>query len=91
MVLSKRYTEEVQRVFKTIKSPYPGLVVDMVEFPKRNYLALRVYKDNLESFSDPQKVSIAEYLYQLRDAVRQCGVQCHIDGALGSPPNRRNK
>ena len=89
MSLSQRYTEEVQRVFKTIKAPYPNFIVDIVEHDKRNYLELRVYRDNIESFSQPQKVAIAEYLYQLRDAIRQCNVRCHIQGSEGSPPNRR--
>ncbi|WMI33549.1 hypothetical protein SEA_PHREDRICK_179 [Streptomyces phage Phredrick] len=79
------YTPEVQKVFKTIKPPYPNFIVDMVEY--QDYLALRVYKDNIESFSDNQKVALAEYLYQLRDAIRsEC--KCHIEGVENEPPSR---
>ncbi|QZE11517.1 hypothetical protein SEA_JADA_177 [Streptomyces phage Jada] len=81
------YTPEVQKVFKTIKPPYPNFIVDMVEY--QDYLALRVYKDNIESFSDNQKVALAEYLYRLRDAIRsEC--KCHIEGVENEPPSRGN-
>lgn len=87
--MSSLYTEDVRRVFKTIRPPYPGFIVDIVEYPERNYLALRVYRDNVESFSDPQKMMCASYLYQLRDAIRDLQVQCHIEGVEHAPPNRR--
>lgn len=83
------YSDEVKKVFKTIRPPYPGFVVDMVEYEESGELALRVYRDNVESFSQPQKVACAEYLYQLRDAIRQCGVKCHIEGVETAPPNMR--
>lgn len=72
-----------------MEKPYPGFIVDLVEYDERGYLALRVYRDNVESFSTPQKVALAEYLYQLRDAIRQCHVKCHIEGAEHAPPNLR--
>jgi 23S rRNA G2069 N7-methylase RlmK/C1962 C5-methylase RlmI len=82
-----KYTPEVQRIFKGFKPPYPGFIVDIAEYP--DYLALRVYKDNVESFSEPQKVALAEYLYQVRDAIRS-EVNCHIEGVTNAPPSRRN-
>lgn len=79
------YTDKVRKVFKTIKPPYPNFIVDMVEYD--DYLALRVYKDNIESFSENQKVGLAEYLFQLRDAIRsEC--KCHIEGVEHAPPSR---
>ncbi|QIQ63036.1 hypothetical protein SEA_MOAB_176 [Streptomyces phage Moab] len=80
------YTETVQKVFKSIRPPYPNFIVDMVEY--EDYLSLRVYKDNIESFSENQKIALAEYLYQLRDAIRsEC--KCHIEGVESAPPSRR--
>lgn len=81
-----KYTPAVQKIFKTMQPPYQGFIVDIVEYP--DYLALRVYKDNIESFSEPQKVALAEYLYRLRDAIKS-EVNCHIEGVTNAPPGRR--
>lgn len=81
-----KYTNTVKRIFKTIKAPYPNFIVDIVEYP--DYLALRIYKDNIESFSEPQKVALAEYLYKLRDAIRS-EVNCHFEGVKDEPPGNR--
>lgn len=78
-----KYTPSIQKIFKTMKAPYPGFVVDIVEFP--DYLSLRVYKGNIESFSDNHKVALAEYLFKLRDAIRS-EVNCHIEGVEDEPP-----
>jgi hypothetical protein len=80
-----RYTPEVRRVFKGIKCPYPGFIVDIVEWP--NTLTLRVYRPNVEDFSQGQKVALAEYLYRLRDAIRETGTKCEIEGVENAPPN----
>lgn len=80
------YTITVQRIFKTMQPPYRGFIVDAVEYP--DYLALRVYKDNVESFSDNQKVALSEYLFKLRDAIRS-EVNCHIEGVEDAPPSRK--
>lgn len=87
-----RYTPEVQKVFKSIKPPFPGFIVDVVE--RSDYLELRVYRPVIEMYSDSQKMELAEYLYRLRDAIRQCDfydekVKCHIQGVEHAPPNRK--
>ncbi|AVD99313.1 hypothetical protein SEA_BILLNYE_136 [Streptomyces phage BillNye] len=81
-----KYTPTVQKIFKSMKCPVQGFIVDIVEYP--DYLALRVYKDNIESFSEPKKLAAAEYLYKLRDAIRS-EVNCHIQGVTDAPPGRR--
>jgi hypothetical protein len=81
-----KYTPVVQKIFKTIRPPYPNFIVDIAEYS--DYIALRVYKDNVESFSEPQKVALAEYLYKLRDALRS-EVNCHIEGVEDAPPSRK--
>lgn len=87
-----RYTPEVQRIFKTMKSPHPGFIVDIVD--RMDYLELRVYRPVVEMFSDSQKMELAEYLYRLRDAIRECTIagdriKCHIQGVEHAPPNRK--
>lgn len=67
-----------------------GLIIDMVEYPERKYLALRVYRDNIESFSEPQKLQIAELLYSVRDAISDTGTNCYIEGVEHAPPNRNS-
>lgn len=73
-----KYNRKVERVFKNTPAPYSGIIVDLIEYP--DYLALRVYKNNIEDFSESQKISIAEYLYVLRDTIRDLGVKCHLEG-----------
>jgi hypothetical protein len=81
-----KYTPKVQRIFKTMKPPFPNFIVDIAECS--DYLELRVYRDNVESFSEPQKVALAEYLYALRDAIRS-EEKCHIRGVQDAPPSRK--
>jgi len=81
------YSLEVQKIFKGMKPP-KGFIVDCVEYP--DYLALRVYKDNIESSSESAKLQFAEYLYQLRDTIRTL-VKCHIEGVTDEPPARAGK
>lgn len=78
------YTSQVQNIFKKTKCPYRGFFVDLVEH--QDYIELRVYKGNIEEFSEPQKVAIAEYLYKLRDAIRLTGTKCHIQGSENPVP-----
>lgn len=81
-----KYTDSVRKIFKTMAAPYPNFIVDVVEYP--DYLALRVYRNNIESFSEGAKVGLAEYLFKLRDAIRsECN--CHIEGVEDDPPGRK--
>lgn len=82
-----RYTTEIRKIVNEMKAPYPGFVFDIVEYP--SYLAIRFYKENIEEFSEPQKISIAEWLFQLRDAIRTVEPKTHFDGAEGAPPARK--
>lgn len=84
-----KYTAEVRRVFKSMPPPYPGFIVDIVEWP--NTLTLRVYRPNVEEFSQGQKVTLAEYLFRLRDAIRDLGVKCEIEGVESDPKNASGK
>lgn len=80
-----RYTKDIQNIFRTMKPPYPGFIVDIVEYP--NQLILRVYQDNVDSFSQGEKVNLAEYLFQLRDALRSVGAKVEVERVGIQPPN----
>lgn len=82
-----QYTDEIRRIFKATKCPYRGFFVDMVEH--QDYLELRVYEENIESFPDSQRLGLAEYLYRLRDAIRLTGVKCHIQGSTNPVPYKK--
>lgn len=80
-----RYTEEVEKVFKTIQAPVPGFVVDLIEYP--GTISLRIYEPNVQRFKTAEKVQLATYLYELRDAIRLTGVRCEIEGVQNPPPD----
>jgi len=80
-----KYTEEVEKVFKTIQPPYPNFVVDLIEYP--GHLGLRVYRPNILKFKQAEKVALATYLYELRDAIRKV-TGCEIEGVENEPPAR---
>lgn len=80
-----KYTREVEAAVHTMKAPYPGLVIDVVEY--KDYLALRFYRDNVNSFSDPKKIELAQHLVKLQGFIRNLGVKCYIEGEESVPPN----
>lgn len=82
------YTEEVEKVFRAIPAPYKKLVVDVVEHESPAFLELRVYQPNIATFRQKEKIEIAGYLYQIRDMIRLCGVQCEILGVESAPPEK---
>lgn len=79
------YTEEVERIFKTIQNPDPRFIVDVSE--KDGHLFLLVYRPNVDQFDTMMKVQLATYLYQLRDSIRMTGTRCEIVGTEEHPPH----
>lgn len=79
-----RYTKAMSEAVQRIKPPYKGMIVDIVEFD--NYLAVRVYENQIMAMSEGQKVTVMEYLQLLRSTIESFGVTCHFDGAIGDPP-----
>lgn len=79
-----KYTPQVKEAFKGIQPPYSNFVLDVVEY--KSYLGLRVYTNNIDNFTQGQKVSIAEYLYKVRDTIRGLGVKCQFERVDGDPP-----
>lgn len=90
--------DAVRKVFKEAKVPVRGLIVDLVEYPTspvpfpdghvelaRGYLTLRVYRDNIESLSEPDKVIASEYVYKLAQTIEDLGYRCFPEGVEETP------
>ena len=80
-----KFTPELLAALKTVKKPYARMTVDFVEFP--SYIAVRTYENEIMSMSDGQRVSVMEYLHELRKIANALGFEeFHFDGAKGDPP-----
>ena len=70
---------------RAVKPPYPGLAIDFVEFP--DYLAVRIYENQIMALPEGQKVSVLEYLHMLRTILISMGAKkVYFDGVKGDPP-----
>lgn len=58
--------------------PYPNLKFAIAEYS--NMLTIRVYEDNILSFSEHQYFIILEYLEKVRTMIESFGVKCEIEG-----------
>ena len=72
-------------VLKDNKPPY-NIVVDIVETPQ--YIALRVYENEIMSLSNDRQALVMEYLHRLRGIVTDFGIKCHFQGVPGDPPRK---
>lgn len=70
---------------RAIKPPYPGLAIDFVEFD--DYLAIRIYENQIMALPEGHKVSVLEYLHKLRETLLSLGAKrVYFDGIQGDPP-----
>lgn len=79
------YDPLVYKILKENKPPY-NIVVDLVEMP--NFLALRVYENEVMSLSNEKQMIIMEYLYKLKGIVEKFGYTCDFQGVPGDPPRK---
>lgn len=85
-----KFTQEMRAAVRAVKPPYAGIAIDFVEFP--DYLAIRIYENQIMSLSDGQKVSVLEYLHKLRDILISFGAtKVFFDGIKGDPPGKGMK
>lgn len=68
MTVSWAQFENLRSIFLSKEAPYKGVIVDIVEYPQDTY-ALRMYNDNIESYSDPQKLSIFEWIKERLETI----------------------
>lgn len=72
---------------RSVKPPYTGLAIDFVEFP--DYLAIRIYENQIMALPEGEKVSVMEYLHKLRDVLILMGAtKVYFDGVKGDPPGK---
>ena len=82
------YTDEVRRIVKTRKSPYhPRFIYDVIEY--KWGLALRMYRDNFELFSDHERETIVEWMFTQLATISKTGIPCYVE-VFKSVPNRRS-
>lgn len=80
-----KFTKEMRVAVKALKPPYPGLAFDLVEFP--DYLAIRIYENQIMALPEGHKVSVMEYLHQMRNVLLSLGAKkVYFDGIKGDPP-----
>lgn len=84
-----KYTKQMAKAFHTIKKPYPSLRVAISEHS--DYLAVRIYEDNIMSFSIDQRVTIMDYLELVRKTIESFGIRCEYEGVSTDPDERRTR
>jgi hypothetical protein len=82
-----KFTEDMAFAVRQIPHPYPGLIVDFVEFP--DYIGIRVYENQIMELNDNKRVTFMEYLQQLRQMIELAGEKAFFDGVAGDPPSKR--
>lgn len=83
--MSHKFTKEMLVAVRTVKPPYPGLAIDFVEFP--DYLAIRVYENQIMALPDGHQISVLEYMHKLRNILLSMGAEkVYFDGMVGDPP-----
>lgn len=79
-----KYTPELQAKFRAIPTPVKGFVLDIVEY--KQWIGLRLYTENVDRLKTSDKVSVAEYLYQVRDLFKAHKVKVQFERVDGAPP-----
>jgi len=80
-----KFTKDMIVALKALNPPYPGLAFDLVEYPE--YLAIRVYENQIMALPEGYQVSVMEYLHQMRNILISLGAEkVFFDGVQGDPP-----
>lgn len=73
------------KTLKELKSPYK-ITVDLVQ--KNDYIALRIYENEVLALADGKQFTVVEYLHQMRNIIKSFGYRCFFEGEKGDPPRR---
>lgn len=74
------YTDEIKQMLSELARTHTlprGLVFDVVEY--EHHLALRLYRDNFETFDGVDKQQIANKIGDIILRIRQKGVPCYME------------
>jgi len=74
---------DIARAIRQIKCPVRNLTVDIATHP--DYLALRIYEEQVMEYDISDRESIMKYLLLMRDVVQAYGVRCEIEGVKYVP------
>ena len=67
----------LKRIVSQGKAPYNGFIIDTVEYP--DWWALRLYRDNIEGYSENQKVALFEYVKGLLELASNAGIVIRLE------------
>lgn len=82
-----KVTDTMRKAVRALKPPYAGIAIDLVEFP--DYIAIRIYENQIMALPEGYKVSVLEYLHLMRDTLITCGAtKVYFDGVKGDPPGK---
>lgn len=75
----KIYDKEIQQIMRS-KAPWPGLVIDVVEYPDYpGLLVLRCYESNYKQFNTMQQQDLSIYVSNLMEKIKALGLQCGVE------------
>jgi hypothetical protein len=72
------YTKDMAKAIRQIKPPVKDLIVDIARHP--DYIALRVYEDNVMQYEINQRADIMQHLLLIKDIIESYGTRCEIEG-----------
>lgn len=78
------YSDEIKSLLRNYNWP-AGLVVDIIEYS--DYLGMRLYRDNFETFDGVDKQFIAKQVGGAIEAVRKRGCPCYMEVVKGDGKN----
>jgi hypothetical protein len=88
-----RYNKEVAKAWREVKKPYRFTVdVNVYDQPGhenpdyRYFVELVVYSDEIQEFSEMQRLRIMEYLVLCQSVIESYGIKCFLGGVEGPPP-----
>ena len=76
--MAARYTKEMAKAIRQIKPPVKDLVVDIARH--QEYIALRVYEENIMQYEINKRADIMQYLLMLKQLIESYGSRCEIEG-----------
>jgi hypothetical protein len=81
------FYDDIAKAIRQLPKPVKELTVDVVSHPE--WLALRVYEDEVMQYEIDQRADIMQYLLLMREVVQSFGVRCEIDGGKYVPRKRK--
>lgn len=91
-MVGSRYDKTVAKAWRQIKKPFK-FTVDVQEYDQpthethKYFVQLVVYSDEIQEFSEIQRMQIMEYLYMCKNVIESYGIVCILGGVDGSPPS----